>query len=187
VKYELTTFFLAWLTNPLQVAAIMPSGRALARLITAEISPHTGRVLELGAGTGAFTRALLSRGIREQDLTLVENGSGFAQMLDVHFPRARVLQMDAAQLGSDEFLGADPVGAVVSGLPVLSMPRHKVEAILSGAFSHLRPGGNFYQFTYGPACPVRRPVLENLGLRAERLGRAVLNMPPAAVYRISRS
>ena len=94
--------------------------------------------------------------------------------------------MDASQLGNyDLFPGAD-VGAVVIGLPLLSMSPRKVMSILSGAFSHIRPTGSFYQFTYGPRCPVPRPILDRLGLKATRIGGTVRNIPPAAVYRISR-
>ncbi|TIT80529.1 MAG: phospholipid methyltransferase, partial [Mesorhizobium sp.] len=50
----------------------------------------------------------------------------------------------------------------------------------------LKPGGAFYQFTYGPRCPVARPILEGLGLSATHIGRTMLNVPPAAVYRIVR-
>jgi hypothetical protein len=57
---------------------------------------------------------------------------------------------------------------------------------MSGAFSYLRPGGAFYQFTYGPRCPVPRPILDRLGLQSAYIGGTVRNLPPAAVYRISR-
>jgi phosphatidylethanolamine/phosphatidyl-N-methylethanolamine N-methyltransferase len=75
---------------------------------------------------------------------------------------------------------------VVSGLPLLSMPPKTVTAILAGSFAHLRDDGCFYQFTYGPRCPVRGKVLEGLRLEATRMGRTLRNIPPAAVYRISR-
>lgn len=179
-------FFRSWVANPLRVAAVAPSGDSLSRLMTMEISPKDGPVLELGAGTGAFTRALLERGVREGDLTLVEYGSDFARLLQFRFPRARILWMDASQLASHELFAAANVGAVVSGLPLLSMPPRKVMAILSGAFSYVRPNGAFYQFTYGPRCPVPRAILDRLGLKAKRIGGTVRNIPPAAVYRITR-
>jgi phosphatidylethanolamine/phosphatidyl-N-methylethanolamine N-methyltransferase len=47
---EAFDFFQAWLRDPLRVAAIAPSGRALANLITSEISSDTGAVFELGPG-----------------------------------------------------------------------------------------------------------------------------------------
>jgi phosphatidylethanolamine/phosphatidyl-N-methylethanolamine N-methyltransferase len=66
------------------------------------------------------------------------------------------------------------------------MPPRKIMAILLGAFGYLRPGGSFYQFTYGPRCPVPRPILDRLGLKARRIGGTVRNLPPAAAYRITR-
>lgn len=180
-------FFLAWLRNPLRVAAVAPSGRALAGLITSEITAETGPVIELGPGTGAFTRALIGRGVREQDLALIEFGPEFVAGLRLRYPHARLLQMDAARLASVDLFDGRPAGAVVSGLPLLSMPPRKIYAILAAAFSQLTPGAAFYQFTYGPRCPVPRAILERLGLRAERIGGTFANLPPAAVYRIHRA
>lgn len=177
-------FSRAWLVNPLRVAAIVPSGRALARAMTAEISVDTGPVIELGPGTGAFTRALLRQGVREQDLALVEFGSEFAVTLRHRYPRAHTIWMDAARLHTVQLFGGRQAGAVVSGLPVLSMPTCKVIAILGGSFAKMRPGGAFYQFTYGPVCPVPRVLLDRLGLKATRIGGTIANVPPASVYRI---
>ncbi|WP_081688988.1 VTT domain-containing protein [Inquilinus limosus] len=179
-------FFRAWLKAPLRVAAVVPSGRALAAAITAEIGPDSAPVIELGPGTGAFTRALIGRGVPEARLALVEAGPEFAALLRERFPAAQVLCMDAARLGTADPFGGEKAGAVVSGLPVLSMPPKAVIGILDGAFRHLRPDGAFYQFTYGPRCPIPRAILDRLGLKAVRIGRAVANVPPAAVYRITR-
>ena len=41
-------FFRAWLSEPLRVAAVMPSGRALSALMVSEVSPEIGPVIELG-------------------------------------------------------------------------------------------------------------------------------------------
>jgi phospholipid N-methyltransferase len=178
-------FFRAWLSAPLRVASVTPSGRALSSLITTEISAETGTVIELGPGTGVFTEALLHRGVSEENLVLVEYGAEFASQLNDRFPAAKTVQMDAAYLRKLPLHTSAPVGAVVSGLPLLSMPLRKVHAILEGAFSHLRHGGAFYQFTYGPKCPIARPLLDRLGLKATHIGWTLANIPPAAVYRIS--
>ncbi|CAH2405181.1 Phospholipid N-methyltransferase [Mesorhizobium escarrei] len=183
---EVYGFFRAWLSDPLRVAAVVPSGRALESAITAEISSRTGPVIELGPGTGAFTRALIARGVRQEDLALIEYGSAFAVKLQFRFPRAHTLCMDASRLRNVELFGGTPAGAVVSGLPLLSMPPRKVIAILDGAFGKMRSDGAFYQFTYGPSCPVPRVLLDRLGLKATHIGRALANVPPAAVYRIRR-
>jgi hypothetical protein len=91
-------FFRAWLSDPVRVGAVIPSSSVLADAITAEISPATAPVIELGAGTGVFTRALLARGVPEDSLALIDYGSDFARLLQFRFPRARTLWMDAGRL-----------------------------------------------------------------------------------------
>lgn len=179
-------FLREWLSDPLRVASIAPSGRALAVMMTREIDAASAPVIELGPGTGAFTDALLARGIPEDRLALIEMGANFVNLLRFRLPRATILQMDATRLGKVELFGGERAGAVVSGLPVLAMPPRAVMQILHGAFTHLRDGGAFYQFTYGPVCPVKRPILDRLGLEARRVGGAMINLPPASVYRITR-
>lgn len=183
---HLAAYFRDWLSDPRRVASIVPSGPVLARMMTREVVPHEGPILELGPGTGAFTRALLNRGVGERDLTLVEFGERFAGMLERQFPQARVVRMDAAQLSRRNVLSESSFASVISGLPLLSMSARNVIRVLVGAFRYLRPGGAFLQFTYGPLCPVSRDILNRLGLRATLVGWTVRNLPPAAVYRIVR-
>ncbi len=179
-------FFRSWVANPLTVAAVAPSGLSLSRLMTAGISSAHGPILELCAGTGVFTQALLDRGVAERNITLIECDPDFVGLLQSRFPQARVLQIDASRLAGQAIFHDANIGAVVSGLPLLSMPPRKVMRILSGAFSYIRPKGAFYQFTYGPQCPIPRKILDRLGLKAVRIGGTVRNLPPAAVYRITR-
>jgi phospholipid N-methyltransferase len=180
------SFFLHWLSDPLQVGALAPSSPALAAAITAEIEPESAPVIELGPGSGAITRALLDRGISQERLALIEQSPRFAGALRESFPDARVLCMDAAALGSIDVFPGEGAGAVVSGLPLLLMLPDKVGAILGSAFKRLRPDGAFYQFTYGSRVPVPRPLLDRLGLTATLVGRTLANIPPAAVFRIRR-
>lgn len=183
---DVISFLRAWLSGPLRVGAVAPSSLALADLITAEITPASAPVIELGPGTGVFTRALIARGVPQEKLALVENASEFARMLAFRFPAARVLWMDAAQLEEVDPFHGQRAGAVVSGLPLWWIPPEKVTAILEAAFHHLRPDGALYQFTYVPRCPVARGILERLSLEATRAGRTLANVPPASVYRIRR-
>lgn len=186
IKRDVLSFFQAWANDPGSVGAVAPSSSALAELMASEISSESGPVVELGPGTGVFTRALLARGVREEDLTLIECHEDFVRLLRLRFPEARVLAIDAARMRRHEIFENAPVGAVVSGLPLLSMPLTKVVGTLTGAFSYMRPGGAFYQFTYGPRCPVPRRFLDRHGLKATCMGRALLNVPPASVYKITK-
>ncbi|TBY13765.1 class I SAM-dependent methyltransferase [Rhizobium laguerreae] len=184
-RFDRRRFLLAWLRAPLRIASITPSGPRLAGLMTKEISPLTGPVLELGPGTGVFTAALLERGIAERDLTLVEYERDFATLLQGRFPDARVLWVDVRQMWKTALSGSF-FGGVVSGLPLLAMRPEDVRTLLEGCFSNLRPHGAVYQFTYGPKCPVPVEILDSLDLVATRIGWTLRNIPPAAVYRISR-
>ncbi|TKV76163.1 VTT domain-containing protein [Rhizobium sp. AU243] len=179
-------FFRAWLGDPLRIAALSPSSNSLADLITSEITIASSPVIELGVGTGAFTRALIKRGVPEDGLILIESNAEFSKLLGQRFPSAQILSMDAAQLGRIEMDVLCPAGAAVSGLPLLSMPPKEVIAILEATFDRLHPHGAFYQFTYSLRCPIARPILDRLGLKAVRIGGTLVNLPPASVYRITR-
>ncbi len=174
----------SWVSHPLRIGAITPSSRRLARLITSEITPRSAPVLELGPGTGVLTQSLLTRGLSQDQLILVESDPRFVRLLEQDFPDAWIVQLDAARLSHISIVDGEPVGAVISGLPLLSMSMRSRIAVLQFAFRHLRPGASFYQFTYGLRCPVPRPVLERLGLKAKCMGSTFLNAPPAGVYRI---
>jgi len=84
-----------------------------------------------------FTRALLGRGLREDQLILVECDPRFARLLERDYPDACVVLMNAAHMRQANMVDRDPVGAVVSGLPLLSMSMRDRIAILKFAFRHL--------------------------------------------------
>ncbi|KML62293.1 phospholipid methyltransferase [Burkholderia cepacia] len=185
---EWMLFLRSWLRNPRRVGALAPSGPALAALITAYIPRGGASVIELGAGTGVFTRALLARGVANDRLVLVEADPAFANALRHQFPALRIMQMDAAQLGmTGDFFGGERAHVIVSGLPLVAMPVEQAVAIVHCAFArHLATGGAFYQFTYVPRCPIPARYLEAMRLRAVRVGIAWMNFPPAFVYRFER-
>ncbi|MCC5971424.1 MAG: methyltransferase [Pararhodobacter sp.] len=180
-------FLRAWLADPLAIAAVAPSGRTLARMMTAGIGPETGPVIELGPGTGVFTRALLSRRVAPDNLLLIERSPAFTLLLRERFPDLDIV-CDFAQRLDDHARARlpDAPGAIVSGLPLLAMSRSDQREILNAAFSAMRSGGSFIQFTYGHVPPVDKGVARGLGLRFDCLGRTLRNLPPASVYSIRR-
>lgn len=182
--------FRQWLRDPLRTASVMPSSRELAAAMLAELPAGARRVIELGGGTGALTRALLAHGIPGDALLVLELNEELNAHLHARFPQVRIVLGDAQQLldiaGRNGFLAAGPVDAVVSGLGLLSMPRETQGAILEAAFACLREGGRFVQFTYGPQPPVADEVAQKLGLAVRRGTFVLRNMPPATVYVYTR-
>lgn len=169
----------------------MPSGRLLgeAMALTAlrEIQGRDGHVIELGAGTGEITKALLAAGIPPERLALVERDPELASFLRRHFRGPRIIEGDAARL--PRLLAANDVGkvaAVVSGLPLLSLPAEVVNGIVHGVFDALPRGAALVQFTYGPKPPVPRALRENLHLVGTHGSRIWRNVPPAVVWTFRR-
>ena len=183
---EYLDFLAAWVQKPRQTASVVPSSRYLARLMVAQIDPTDGRVLELGGGTGVFTRAILGTGLPPEKLEAVEINPAFARGLRRHFPNVSVLETPAQIVSTAAAGEPGTYQTVVSGLPLLAMDRHVHYDILSESFRMLQPGGSFVQFTYSMRPPVSRDVIDALDLDVERAGQTVRNFPPATVFRFTR-
>ncbi len=183
---EYLDFLAAWVKKPRQTASVVPSSRYLARLMVSGIDPQDGRVLELGGGTGVFTRAILQTGLPAERLEVVEINPAFARGLRRHFPQVAVLETPAQIVSTATAGEPGDYQSVVSGLPLLAMDRHMHVDILSEAFRMLCPGGSFVQFTYSMRPPVSQDVLDRLDLDVVRVGQTVRNFPPATVFRFFR-
>jgi phospholipid N-methyltransferase len=185
------TFFRQWLKNPLAMAAVSPSSRELAHKMLRELPVGATRVVELGGGTGVFTREALAAGIAPDNLLVLELNQALHVHLQKMFPAAHIACGDARDLkliaARSGFLAHGPADAVISGLGLLSMARPTQHAIVEAAFSVMAPHGRFIQFTYGPANPVAREVMHDLDLTSRRASFTLWNVPPATVYVLSRT
>lgn len=176
-------FLSAWLRNPRQTGALVPSGSALATAMAAQVEPGTGLVIELGAGTGVITRALLARGVCAEQLLLVEKVPELAHQLRQHFSHIKVLCGDAGRLKKIlELSDSGYPATVVSSLPLLSLPSQVRLRILSQVFSLLGEGGQLIQFTYSPLPPIPLGLANSLMVKGKRVARVPWNLPPAAVW-----
>ncbi len=183
---EYLNFLAAWVKKPRQTASVVPSSRYLARLMVRDIAADGGRVMELGGGTGVFTREILSTGLPADMLEVVEINPAFARGLRRHFPGVSILEVPAQSVSSSAAGKPGDYQIVVSGLPLLAMDKAMHIAILSEAFAMLKPGGSFVQFTYSLRPPISRDTMALLGLEVERVGQTVRNFPPATVFRFTR-
>lgn len=135
--------------------AVCPSSGILAREMTRAVRQRTGpkRVLEIGPGTGAFTRAVLSALQPGDEFHLVEINADFAEHL-----RAEVL---------DPFIAVNPqiqvllyvapiedaridgrFDAIICGLPFNNFPLSTVSRIFRKMLSLMKEGGDLAYFEY---------------------------------------
>ena len=176
-------FLHEWLAQPGVVGSVWPSSRGLARCMTQRIDPQgDGLVVELGAGTGVVTQALLEHGVSVDRLRVVERSPAFVQHLRKRFPSVTVVQGDATEL--DGLLPEGmPVDAIVSSLPLRSLAAEDVQAIEDQWCRLVRPGGLLVQFTY--ALHGKSPDFKGWFLQCGR-DFVMANLPPAKVMTFVR-
>lgn len=167
--------------------AVWPSGKRLARAMVNAIGPLApGQVIiELGPGTGVFTRELLRRR-PANPVVAIEFNHAFAAHLHRHLPEVMVVEGCASCL--DEHLlrlgiPRERVGAVISGLPLLVLPRDLSVRILASVHEILPPGARFVQFTYSK---FRWRRFRLKGFQPETSRAVWLNFPPAVVMPFTR-
>jgi phospholipid N-methyltransferase len=176
--------------QPFRTGTLVPSSRALAELITEDMGLATAdTVVELGAGTGPFTR-LIAEHVKPDALVLVfEIDPALARQLQPRVPRVRVVNDSAEHLPQHlRAAGRPAADAILSGLPWANFSRDLQERLLRAVVLGLRPGGRFATFAYVPAAqlpPGRRfrALLESCFSRVETTRIVYWNFPPAFVYR----
>jgi len=181
-------FLSRWLKAPLRTGAVIPSSPALARLMAAQVDLSLpGPVVELGAGTGVITQALLDIGVAPDQLIVIERDEALHRVLARRFPQLSITLGDACNVRDIVAEHGDTeAAAVVSSLPLLSLPDRIQWRIVDQSLATLMPGGSLVQYTYGPNCPIPRSLQYRHGCHARSAGFALLNLPPATVWRIDR-
>ncbi len=168
--------------------AIAPSGPSLARAMAKMVGDiRPGQVvLELGPGTGSFTKELVRR-FPHNRIVAVEFNSVFVRSLRAALPGVTVVEGCATQLPkhlNDLGIAVGDVAAVVSGLPLLSLPRHISTGILNAVAEVLPMGRRYVQFTYSKRAWRK---FDPPGFRSHPSKRVWLNVPPAVVLPFTRA
>ena len=164
--------------DPAGMGAICSSSALLAERMAAWVdAEQEGWVIELGGGTGAITAALLQHGIAAGRLIVIEKSKRLARHLRTRFPSIRILHGDAADIGMMT-KGGMVVTAVVSGLPLRSMPSDVVRNITTACALALGPKGRLIQFTYWPRTP---SAWVTAGLIQAASQMVWINLPPARI------
>ena len=171
------------LSNPGPVGSAVPSSRFLGRRMASFLprSPK-GYVVELGAGTGAITAALLKRGIPADRILPIERSETMVKLLRRRFPSLNIALGDATELRSllKTWLPKDAleISYVVSSLPLRSLPENVVVSILQEIYHVLPQHGKLLQYTYDLR---RTPHPRLSGFKRCRTTVVWANIPPARV------
>jgi phospholipid N-methyltransferase len=190
---DLAVFVARFLRHPLRVGAVAPSSVTLAARVVAPV-PGCGDpvVVELGPGTGVFTRAIQDRLAGRGYHLAVEADPVFAAMLRRRYRGVDVVFDDAvhlpALLASRGLPAAD---VVISGLPWTVFPGPRAADTLARVASVMAPHAALTTFAYIHALwtPPARRLRQDLRWTFDELvvGRTVWpNLPPALVYHARR-
>lgn len=183
--------------------ALAPSSSTLASEMSAALRERTGplTVLEVGAGTGPFTRAMLPLLTPGASLDVVECNPRFVPLLSTILQQApegvrtRLHQTHVEQFETDR-----SYDVIVSGLPFTNFTPDLVRLIMDRYLQLLRPSGELTYFSYlasavaraltgSPVDTKRHRAVENVLAdyrRTHGRDRNLIwsNLPPATVHRL---
>lgn len=135
--------------------AVAPSSRFLASAMTRPMREANRplRVLEVGPGTGAVTRKIVTLLGPEDRFDLVELNETFAALLQDRFKTHADYQRVAEQsqvhvCPIEDFPHTQPYDFIISGLPLNNFPPDLVRRIFGVFFDLLAPGGVLSYFEY---------------------------------------
>ncbi len=180
---ERALFFRSFLAHPRQVGAVLPtSQRAVRDMLDLADLARADLVVELGAGTGAYTTAILARLRGDAQLLALEIDPGLASSLAERLsdPRVRVVPDSAENL--EAYLERRRADVIVSALPFTSLPLGLRRTILDSAARVLAPGGVMLVIQYSPL--LARELHRLFGTVRRRL--SLLNVPPAFLFACER-
>ena len=170
-----------------EVGAISASSKFLGRRMCNPIKfKNANHIIELGPGTGVFTKQLLKRMNPDATLFVFETNKSFYQFLMETIDDKRMVLINDTAENIHHHLkkyNLEEVDYIVSSLPLTVIPVHIKENILDEAHKCLKIGGLYIQFQYS---------LNALGLLKRKFDKKVkidfapINFPPAFVYRCIR-
>ena len=137
-------------------------------------------VVELGAGSGAFTEELLSRMSPDAHLLSFEINPEFCKILrgTISDPRFILIEDSAAALPEHlKKLGFGQADYIISGIPFVTLPTELVHEIVTASHKSLKKNGLFIQFHYSSL--IQKMYQQFFGNVEVKL--VPLNIPPAFV------
>ena len=186
------TFFREFLKNCQNTGSVVPSSEALARhMIKSAKVAEAKNLLELGPGTGAFTREITRTLPQGSNYLGLDMNPAFIASLKSQFPTLRFEQAAAQDFDYGSYLSDEGFDTIVSGLPWAALPESIQTALLERIFSVLKPGGIFATFVYTgihwlPRGQKFRRLLTSRCPQVKLTATVWRNFPPAFVYIASK-
>ncbi|MEY8348904.1 rRNA adenine N-6-methyltransferase family protein [Bacillus cereus] len=179
---QLITFLTEFVKHPKNTGAIAPSSNRLAKKMVGAINFEEAKyILELGPGTGSFTREIIKRKKEHTIFILIEINEVFFKKLQKQFkddPTILVIHGSAENIKKYiEGLQIGKVDYVLSGLPFTSLPKEVSSRILSSVMESLSEDGEFITFQYSLA---KKAFIQSF-FQEVSLKKVWLNLPPAHV------
>lgn len=165
------------------IGAVSPSSKFLAKKMLEGINFNETKVIvEYGAGTGVFTREIVSKMAKNTKLLVFELHEPFFKKLEEEFsayPNVFVICDSAANvLKHLEENHETHTDIIVSSLPFTNFETNLTIRILKAAEQALRKNGSFIQFQYSlNAKKILSKIFEMKSVQF-----VPINIPPAFVY-----
>jgi phosphatidylethanolamine/phosphatidyl-N-methylethanolamine N-methyltransferase len=185
---ERLQFLAAFIRNPAAVGSLWPSSPNLARATLSNCDLRSARlVVELGPGTGAFTRVILDRLGEQTEFFVIELDSNSTIQLRRRFPGLHVVNDSAENLSRHVAKSGKKADYIISGLPWANMNPELQDRILDNIIDSLAERGAFTTFGYWHASllPSSRRFRARLEKRFGVVRRSQIiwkNVPPAIFY-----
>lgn len=176
-------FLREYIKNPRQIGAITPSSRWLVQaLLTAAPVEQAQVVVELGAGTGVVTDAILKRLPANGRLFVFENEPLFLHALQQRVHDERVTwcgdsAIHLAQVLQDHTIVA--ADRIISELPFNAFDPAVRAGIMRAICNSMNSNSIFVTFQY---TPLQNKLFRTWFTRSCISSIVWLNLPPAAVY-----
>lgn len=180
-------FLQAFLKSPFKVGAITPSSPELSLEMIAGIEPHEENiVLELGVGTGSFTKPLRRIVSDNKSYLGVEINPKFVTALSREFSGMKFICGDATKLTDlHGKSGLGKVGYILSGIPFVTLPNDVGDEILTQVSNFMDAGNctfRTFQYAHGfymPSALKLRAFMRKRYGRAKKSELIFKNVPPA--------
>jgi len=140
------TMFLHALRHPLSVGAVAAASPQLVNDVVAQVDSRSEIVVELGAGTGVITHALLQQRNDRRRVVSIEIDPQLAEIVRARLSGSEVIVGDALELSS--YFAEGQVDCIICSLPLTLLSPRDLHILLDGARAVLKDGGMFVFYLY---------------------------------------